>query len=79
MIVVRSESSFSRGFMTDPNYREMDNFGNATLNWLTSAVFEGMVGMNENLVVSVNELFLSNYSYVIYLFIYLLIHSFIHW
>ena len=45
MIVVRSESSFPRGFMTDPNYRGMENAGNATLNWLTRAVFEGMVGV----------------------------------
>lgn len=42
---MRSESSFPRSYSTDPNYISSENAGNATKNFIMSAVFEGIIGI----------------------------------
>lgn len=55
-IVLRSDAPFTRDFEMDPNYKNTPSFGNNTANYLISALFEGLVGMEDfSLVSSVQQ------------------------
>ena len=43
--MVRSEATFPPSFTTDPNFKAIDNYGNSTKNFITSAIFEGIIGI----------------------------------
>ena len=52
LIVLRSDAPFTRDFATDPNFKNTPSFGNNTANYLVSALFEGLVGMEDFSLVS---------------------------
>lgn len=51
-IVLRSDAPWTRDFAMDPNYKNTPSFGNNTANYLISALFEGLVGMEDFSLVS---------------------------
>ena len=56
IIVLRSDSPFSRGYVTDPNYKSSPYYGNNTANYLVSALFEGMIGVEDFYSVSSTQM-----------------------
>ena len=55
IIVIRSESSFPRGYSTEPDRQNDDNRGDRVANFVVSALFEGFVGMENFGKISANQ------------------------
>ncbi|KAK8823388.1 hypothetical protein WA577_002309 [Blastocystis sp. JDR] len=55
IIVIRSESSFPRGYSTEPDRQNDDNHGDRVANFVVSALFEGFVGMENFGKISANQ------------------------
>lgn len=45
IIVIRSESSFPRGYSTEPDRHNDDNHGDRMANFIIGALFEGVIGI----------------------------------
>ena len=43
--MISSESRFPRSYTTDPNYKSSEHIGNSTKNFITNAIFEGLIGI----------------------------------